>query len=265
LAGRLGPSPSATAWFRFAELDRTVGDLAAAARHYAACLYRQPDHRWAQALADILAGRPEPGQWAAGESQPCPYLCLEGLLPAEAQAVLWTGLAAKRGEFAPAGVYEEHGPGHLDSSARRALRMAAGQALEALFVPRLRAIVAEHDLIRRFGLPKVDLTQAEVEIASSGEGAFFLPHRDNGGKHVRRTLTFVYYFHRKPQLFHGGDLLLRDDLEGQPQLAYTRFSPMHNRLILFPSNRYHQVLTVRCASNDPLDSRLTVHGWFPAL
>ena len=251
--------------FRLAELDRAVGDLAAARDRYEAYLRHCPDNPQAQALLEILSGRPEPRQWQPEQSRPSPYLLADDILDEAESSALWAMLAARRGEFRPAGVYVDSGPGHIDTRIRKALRMPAGADVGALLLPKARALIDRHDLIRRFALPPIRRKGVELNIASSGQGCHFQPHRDSTGAQSHRTLTFVYYLFREPRRFQGGDLLLRDDEEGgEPRLGYSRYIPRNNSMILFPSDRLHQVLPVTCASDDPLDGRLTVHGWFAA-
>ncbi|MFX8597224.1 2OG-Fe(II) oxygenase, partial [Acinetobacter baumannii] len=92
-------------------------------------------------------------------------------------------------------------------------------------------------------------------------------HRDTGPLHADRVVTFVFYLFREPRCFSGGDLLLHDwSAEGLPRAQrFTRLHPANNRLVIFPSECWHQVLPVSCHTGDPLDARLTVHGWFHAV
>ena len=75
-------------------------------------------------------------------------------------------------------------------------------------------------------------------------------------------MTFVYYFHRQPRRFSGGDLLLFDTDPEQDACGakYTRIAPSHNSILFFPSACYHQVLPVVCESSDDA-GRFTLNGW----
>jgi len=78
-------------------------------------------------------------------------------------------------------------------------------------------------------------------------------------------LTFVYYFNRRPKAFEGGDLALYDGDAAAGLFSnrhFTKVGPVDNRLLVFPSNAQHEVLTVRCPSGAYEDSRFTLNGWF---
>ena len=96
-------------------------------------------------------------------------------------------------------------------------------------------------------------------------GGHYKVHQDGGkGVHGTRRLTYVYYFHRLPKPFAGGDLLLYDtDVQnGGYAAAFTRLEAVDNSIVLFPSEYCHQVTSVRCASPEWGDSRFTLNGWF---
>lgn len=260
-ATRQPPQLGDAALFRLAELERAAGDLDTARARYAQFLERQPEHRRARLLHAILACQPEPSTPQGGP--PYPFLLTLDVLDAAARAALWRLLEAQRPRLRPARVYEGDAPGREDPVRRRALHMTACPETRQWLLPRVVELIARHDLTRRFGLPPLGLERVQMEAASSGEGDHFEPHQDNAGRHRERALTFVYYLFREPRPFQGGDLLLRDDLE-DPALGYTRYQPVSNSLILFPSRAFHQVLPVTCDRRDPLDGRLTLHGWFPS-
>ena len=79
-----------------------------------------------------------------------------------------------------------------------------------------------------------------------------------------RAISYVYYCHREPKPFTGGELLLYDTCPGTKRFARTRFSridPKRNTLVLFPSCYYHEILPVHCESDRFEDARFTVNGW----
>ena len=265
LTARAKPDAPPALLFRLAELDRAAGDLAAAREHYEAYLRHCPAHPQARALLQILSGRAEPWTAVAGQSRPSPFFLADDVLADSEARALWSLLAARQGEFRQARIHLDDAPGLVDTDIRRSLRMPAGGDVAALLMPKVWALIDAHDLVRRFSLPAIRRDGVELDIASSGAGGHFQPHRDNVGAGRRRALTFIYYLYREPRCFEGGDLLLRDDEEaGEPRLAYTRYIPRNNSMLLFPADRLHQVLPVTCPSDDPLDARLTVHGWIQA-
>ena len=120
-------------------------------------------------------------------------------------------------------------------------------------------------IVYRLGVPPFDITQVELQLTSSGEGEFFRPHADNDNGPARgRAITFVLFCHREPRVFSGGQLRLygRDPETGQHLMdEATVVTPAQNRMVLFPSDRLHEVTSVACLSRDILDTRLTLNGW----
>lgn len=101
-------------------------------------------------------------------------------------------------------------------------------------------------------------------------GGYYMRHTDNGDSTPRqagRRISYVYYFHREPRRFVGGDLLLYDtdyDLQECSTRTYSRLAPTDNTLVLFPSDSYHEITKVAPASGETLpfgDGRFTVNGW----
>jgi hypothetical protein len=70
-----------------------------------------------------------------------------------------------------------------------------------------------------------------------------------------------------PKAFTGGDLLLYDDAapDGANTAGwFTRFLPVRNMALLFPSNRLHEVTAVLSTPDHVLAGRLAVNVWFAA-
>jgi Rps23 Pro-64 3,4-dihydroxylase Tpa1-like proline 4-hydroxylase len=108
------------------------------------------------------------------------------------------------------------------------------------------------------------LGRIEIQMTASGDGDYFRMHRD-GDDTSTRALSFVYFFHREPRRFSGGELRIFDSelVEDQPVPTDRSqiLSPRQDVLVLFPSNNEHELLPVRVPSNSFGDSRFTVNGW----
>ena len=80
-----------------------------------------------------------------------------------------------------------------------------------------------------------------------------------------RVLTCLYFLHREPRGFAGGELLFYDRVEdGGVRGAGERaaaVAPVANRLVVFPGEECHEVLPVRCPSGEFADSRFAVTTW----
>lgn len=113
----------------------------------------------------------------------------------------------------------------------------------------------------------------EIELAAHGDGAHFSKHLDIpvgsgrrplGGDSSRsqdRIVSAVYYFHREPKGFTGGDLRIHGfEFPGKPT-SYVDLPPQQNSLVMFPSWVPHEVLRVQCPSRRFEDSRFAVNCW----
>ena len=79
-----------------------------------------------------------------------------------------------------------------------------------------------------------------------------------------RLLSAVYYFHREPKGFSGGQLRLhRFGSNGEPG-DYVDIEPERNSLVVFPSWTTHEVRTVHCPTGQFADYRFAVNCWLCA-
>lgn len=114
--------------------------------------------------------------------------------------------------------------------------------------------------------PMFEIRSIESQITASNDGDFFKAHNDSThAKAPSREITFVYFFHREPVPFTGGELVLyetrKENGESIPTGRETRIVPEQNCVIFFPSLRLHEVLPVYCPSRQFADSRFTFNGW----
>jgi SM-20-related protein len=121
-------------------------------------------------------------------------------------------------------------------------------------------------VLEKLEMEVLPITDVEAQITASNNGDFFRFHSDNGSDKVaRRYLTFVYFFHREPQQFDGGELRIHDaQLEGETYASdgrYQAIKPQQNQIVFFPCELMHEVTAVRCPSRLFADSRFTLNGW----
>jgi SM-20-related protein len=110
------------------------------------------------------------------------------------------------------------------------------------------------------------ISRLETQTTASNHGDFFHCHVDNGAEAVAaREITFVYFFHREPKQFSGGELRIYDSRrENDNYVAtanYRTIVPEQNQLVLFASGLSHEITPVDCPSGQFADSRFTVNGW----
>lgn len=121
-------------------------------------------------------------------------------------------------------------------------------------------------VLARLGMEEFAISQVEAQITASNEGDFFHFHSDNASDQVAsRHLTFVYFFHREPRGFEGGELRIHDArLEGGEYTSegtYQTIIPQQNQIVFFPCEVLHEITPVKCSSQLFADSRFTLNGW----
>jgi len=119
-------------------------------------------------------------------------------------------------------------------------------------------------LAKTFGMPVFPLAIVESQLTAAGEGHYFKVHCDDA-PNCPRMLSSVYYLHREPRGFAGGDLRLYDCVETdgtrRPADTFTTVEPVANRLVVFPSEEFHEAMPVRCPSREFADNRFAVTTW----
>lgn len=117
-----------------------------------------------------------------------------------------------------------------------------------------------------FHMTPFPVSQVESQLTVSGDGHYFRAHVDSDSTiNLDRALTCIYYFSRQPQQFSGGNLRIYDSVvvDGQRRQAadFTEIEPVSNRLVVFPSDTFHELLPIRCPSQQFADSRFAVTNW----
>src|SRR5579863_5404699 len=135
---------------------------------------------------------------------------------------------------------------------------------QAVILQRIRALLP--DVIQKLGMDEFSIAGVEAQMTASNDGDFFHFHSDNGSERVAsRYLTFVYFFHREPRPFEGGELRIHDArLEGKSyasQGSYQTIVPRQNQIVFFPCELLHEITPVSCLSGQFADSRFTLNGW----
>jgi Rps23 Pro-64 3,4-dihydroxylase Tpa1-like proline 4-hydroxylase len=133
-----------------------------------------------------------------------------------------------------------------------------------LMLERIKAVLPS--VLEKLGMNEFNIRAVEAQITASNDGDFFHFHSDNGADHVAsRHLTFVYFFHREPRQFEGGELRIHDASleEGQyvSQGSYQTVIPQQNQIVFFPCELMHEVTPVKSPTGLFADSRFTLNGW----
>jgi SM-20-related protein len=167
-------------------------------------------------------------------------------------------------KFEPSEVVPDGEDKDLDPEYRRSHVLYELGEHKAIMVKRAKAYLPY--ILRKLNMRTFRVASAEAQITASNDGDFFHAHTDNAQKPIRkRVLTFVYYCHREPKAFRGGELRIYDSRkvngtwEALPR--YRTIVPEQNRLVAFPSFLMHEVMPIECPSRKFGDSRFTVNGW----
>lgn len=119
-------------------------------------------------------------------------------------------------------------------------------------------------LAKTMGIPMFPLSVIESQLTAAADGYYFKTHTDEAPE-IPRVLSCLYYLHREPRGFTGGDLRLYDCIEDGPRRrpadTFTAVVPAANRLVVFPSEEFHEAMPVRCPSKQFADSRFAVTTW----
>jgi Rps23 Pro-64 3,4-dihydroxylase Tpa1-like proline 4-hydroxylase len=121
-------------------------------------------------------------------------------------------------------------------------------------------------VLERLGMEEFTIADVEAQITASNDGDFFQLHDDNGSEGVAaRHLTFVYFFHREPRQFEGGELRIHDVQCNNGHYVsdgtYQTIVPRQNQIVFFPCELRHEITQVKCRSQHFADSRFTLNGW----
>ena len=262
---------NADALLRLGDMYRGLGKLREALGCYERVASLRPGDRKAPWLAAILSGSALPP--AAPEvARPMPFVRKAGFLPPQRCSALLALALANRRRFAPAKVIVEQ-DGHRGSGdagqaeavdgtvdpSRRKAQIVDHRVVEREVRPWFEAPLRDAfaDALPRLGMREPSRSWVELAMTAYLPGGFFAKHLDDG-RYATRTASFVYYFHRRPKRFCGGELLLCD---GDGTGAFTLIEPRHNSIVLYPASGIHKVATVHGDSMRFDNARFAIHGW----
>jgi Rps23 Pro-64 3,4-dihydroxylase Tpa1-like proline 4-hydroxylase len=187
----------------------------------------------------------------------------EFLAPAELEALMAHTLASES-EFQVSEVISPDIGGAVDFEYRRSRILQDLGPHREVVLNRIQAVLPR--VFEQLNHEPFPVARVEAQITASNDGDFFRWHNDNGhGEIATREITFVYFFHREPKQFQGGELRLYDssweDGMYRPQATYRTVVPQQNQAILFLSSLAHEITPVECPSKAFADSRFTLNGW----
>ncbi len=244
-----------------AELHRKLGDFERAAAAYDRVFQLDPRDAQAGRLGGLLSGRES--AVAPPGTQAAPFVVLKDFLPADLHEALLSLVISRPDRFVPGKLRGMETPGF-----RQALEWTGEWDGSKPFWNCLMDVLPRVTASLHLDASELDYRAAHLGVRAYTDGHFYKPHMDAPAKsaaYAHRVINFVYFLHRIPRPFTGGDLLLYDsDLEANTFLEdrFTRVMPEDNAIVFFPSAYWHSVLHVDSPSGDPGDSRFAIIGHF---
>lgn len=189
-----------------------------------------------------------------------PHAMRSAVLPEDERAALLEWALGHQAALTPSRVTGDiHKPG-----GREAFSFYGDPPWKRWLTERIDALLP--GILPELGMPAFVPSGFEVELVAYTDGCFIARHRDTGtgmGRHKQdRIVSMIYYLHREPKGFDGGELRLWP-LMPAPSGAqgFVDIAPLQNGLVAFPSWAVHEVLPVQVPSQRYDDARFAINVW----
>lgn len=185
-------------------------------------------------------------------------------LPQDERDAVFAYILSREADFRPSAVRSGKAAKADDYDFRRSKVVMGLGELEAPLLARVRAVLP--GVLERMGETFPERHRMELQVTAHNHLDYFKAHVDNATGELRqRRVSWVYYLHRRPRPFQGGELLLFDALVDGPDRrmgqGFRTIEPHDNSIVFFQSHFYHQVRAVNLPSKVFADGRFTVNGW----
>jgi len=222
----------------------------------------RPQHVQMNASNDS-GSEPQVGVLDRPEVLPAQCVVLDEFLAPQELEELTSYVLQHQPDFAASEVISPAG-GVVDYEHRRSQVLMDLGPYQDLVLERIKPALPA--VFRKLGMEEHPITQTEFQATASNDGDFFRMHADNAHEEIAsRYLTFVYFFHREPKQFAGGELRVHDSrLEAGHYVSagtYQTIVPQQNQIVFFPCELMHEITPVECPSRVFADSRFTLNGW----
>lgn len=251
-----------TTWMRLGHSLRALAKYQESADAYHQAARYDASPYSAENLCNLLNGKYEPKEQSQEDIfLPAPFILKDSFLNPSEQQKIWRLYAENKENYHQSRI---GGKTSLDLQYRASMvisRSKLGSAELDFFEQKLCPyLIQAYDY---FGIQHPDQQRISMQMTSHSDGEYYRIHRDVGEAMPKRLMTFVYYFCQQPKSFSGGDLQLFDTNEWQGTFSnhYTTIEPLDNRLVLFPSQFFHQVSKVNMSVDDRHYGRHTINGW----
>lgn len=207
----------------------------------------------------IIEPRPAEAQ-APGSLDPLnsAYLQLEQFLTPEEHQQLYAYVIAQADQFVPTSTFTGQ------ANYRESVVLYSFPDYADLIAQRIQSVLPK--VLEAFGIEQFPPSQIEAQLTAHNDQNYYKVHNDNGSPDTAtRELTYVYYFHREPKPFTGGELVIYDSKVQNNFYVqadtFQQVEPHNNSIVFFLSRYMHEVLPIHCLSQAFADSRFTINGW----
>jgi Rps23 Pro-64 3,4-dihydroxylase Tpa1-like proline 4-hydroxylase len=182
---------------------------------------------------------------------------VRNFLPNETHAALLDYVLQQERKFAGSSVLSN------DPEYRKSTVLYDFPEYQQMFRMALRA--ANPQICEAIGVPSFTIDHIECQLTATMDKGYFKPHNDNSAGVGHRKVTFVYYFHREPRPYNGGEIRFFGYNPLAPDTGDARHMlellPVQNSIIFFDASCYHEVRDVLCQTPGFANARFTVNGW----
>lgn len=246
---RLESAPATQLYRELVNVYRRVGELELAAKTAMEWLDFAPSDIEAAHMACLLNRQKTRGDcYQPDQLQPAPFAIFDEFLTKDEREHFWQ-IAMKSKEASFEAGFMHEGAKIIDRQHRITDVIELDDADKHLFYGKIKPIL--DDLRFLLSKPAMPHKKIEVKMTAHSQGGFFGIHHDgfSESKGSTRYLSWLYYFHLQPKRYAGGDLVLFDSSRLREnhrfhEGKYTRYIPVDNQLVCFPSYFYHGVTPV---------------------
>ncbi|MET8754300.1 2OG-Fe(II) oxygenase [Streptomyces sp. NPDC004667] len=202
---------------------------------------------------------PSSDRWSPALVVPAPVCRFENFLGAERADALLEYAIGRQGDFT-AGTVPDPLTGEESHKGR-----------DSLVLPVTSGVFSRHladclPLVQESLGHRAALDRSLTVLTAHGDGGHYGMHTDASRvPDVSTAVSAVYYLHRRPRGFGGGQLRLHDTVvdghRARPSQTYRTIEPEHDTIVFFPAAAFHEVVPSTCPSRRFADHRFTLTTW----
>jgi len=181
----------------------------------------------------------------------------EDVLPANQNADIFALAIASEASFLNSSTYGDNKAPGSTHSYRKSVTMKKGMFDSAKHIFEKLTNELLDEVCRGLGLEPFAIQEIELGMTAHNDGDYYLWHQDTYNQEVRpRVISFVYYFHKLPKPYSGGELAIYPK-----NLSPEVIVPQNNMMVFFRSGDLHEVRKIVNPGAAFENCRFSVHGF----